>query len=77
MKISKISCFAVVISLFFLFFSEIHAEAKKMGLQVAQNVKKSELIQAIQKDEGYSPCYGTNDGSCPYQNCLWINDCKL
>lgn len=49
--------------------------ARQRGLQ-AKNMKKAEIIRAIQRDEGNTPCYNTDaSSSCGQENCLWRDDC--
>ena len=38
-------------------------------------MKKAELIQAIQKAENNIPCFGTANGDCDQDKCLWRSDC--
>lgn len=53
---------------------EIKAKAKALGLAPG-NMKKPELIHAIQKAEGYTPCFGRSNGRCIHTNCCFIQDC--
>lgn len=56
---------------------EIKAIAKVKGI-ISGNLKKLELIRAIQKAEGNFDCYGTAaSGYCDQPNCLWREDCLL
>lgn len=56
---------------------EIKAIAKTRGIK-AGNLKKPELIQAIQKAEGNFDCFGSaTSGYCDQTNCLWHEDCLL
>lgn len=49
--------------------------AKKRGLQVT-NMKKADIIRAIQCDEGNNTCYNTHSAeTCGQTNCLWRDDC--
>jgi hypothetical protein len=49
--------------------------AKKRGLQVT-NMKKADIIRAIQCDEGNKACYNTHSAeTCGQQHCLWKDDC--
>jgi hypothetical protein len=37
---------------------------------------KVELVHAIQKAEGNTPCFGnSNNGTCPHTNCCFRSDC--
>ena len=39
-------------------------------------LSKTELIKAIQSDEGNFNCFGTAlEGECDQVNCLWREDC--
>ena len=50
--------------------------AKERGVKPT-NLKKVELIQAIQTAEGNEACYGTGRfDSCGQLACLWKDDCK-
>lgn len=54
---------------------EIKAIAKNKGIKHA-NLKKAELIRAIQKTEGNSDCFGSiKIDECGQINCLWRADC--
>ncbi|MGA7826148.1 MAG: SAP domain-containing protein [Geobacteraceae bacterium] len=50
--------------------------AKDRGLQI-KNLKKADLIRAIQRDEGHSDCYNTNSSeTCGQLSCIWRDDCR-
>jgi len=53
---------------------EIKKKAKTLGVE-AGKLKKAELILAIQKAEGNTPCFGTGTPACPYLACCWREDC--
>lgn len=53
---------------------EIKGIAGEMGIKVGK-MKKSELIQSIQKGEGNYPCFGTASGECDQMDCRWRSDC--
>lgn len=54
---------------------EIKAIAKGKGVKNI-NIKKADLIRAIQKAEGNSECFGSMSLSkCNQINCLWREDC--
>ena len=53
---------------------EIKGKAKSLGIK-AGSMKKTDLIHEIQKAEGYTPCFGTANGSCPNTNCCFMEDC--
>jgi len=54
--------------------NEIKAKAKTLGVEPGK-MKKPELIHAIQRAEGYAPCYGRANGNCPWTQCCWRSDC--
>jgi hypothetical protein len=50
--------------------------AKQRGLPV-KNMKKIDLVRAIQRDEGHFDCYySLSSATCGQSNCLWRDDCK-
>lgn len=53
---------------------EVKAIAKDLGI-APKSLKKGELIQAIQKAENNTPCFGTSNTSCDQEKCLWRKDC--
>jgi len=54
--------------------SEIKIKAKALGIDCGK-MKKTELIHAIQKAEGFTACYGCSTGRCPWTQCCWRGDC--
>jgi len=55
---------------------EIRSIAKERGVK-AGNMKKMELVQAIQRAEGNEPCFGTGrSATCGQDRCLWKDDCN-
>lgn len=55
---------------------EVKKIAKERGIQI-KGLKKAEIIQAIQRNEGNKDCYDTGGaGSCGQTNCLWRDDCR-
>jgi hypothetical protein len=57
-------------------FQEIRNMAKGMGIKKFNNMKKVDLIRAIQKTENNIDCYGTQRvDSCQEEKCLWRSDC--
>lgn len=54
--------------------TEIKEMATKLGIK-AGKMKKSDLIQEIQKAEGNFPCFGTATDYCDQLNCLFREDC--
>ncbi len=54
---------------------EIKVIAKTKGID-ARNMKKTDLIRAIQKSEGNFDCYGSAvSGVCDRLDCAWRKDC--
>jgi hypothetical protein len=57
-----------------LTMADIKVKAKGLGID-AGKMKKTELIHAIQKKEGCTPCFGRSNGTCPWTQCCWRGDC--
>lgn len=54
---------------------EVKSIAGRMGLK-AGNLRKGELIRAIQRAEGNFDCFGTaTAGCCDQADCCWREDC--
>lgn len=54
---------------------ELREIAKKRGIKTV-NMKKVEIIRAIQLDESNADCYNTgNVDKCGQTECLWKADC--
>lgn len=53
---------------------EIKERAAEIGAENSGR-KKTPIIHSIQEAEGNKACYGTNNGSCPYDDCCWRSDC--
>ena len=53
---------------------KIRLKAQELGLD-AGNMKKKDLIRAIQSTEGNFPCFRTGNDSCDQLNCCWRRDC--
>jgi hypothetical protein len=54
---------------------EVKKIAKEKGVRVG-NMKKDNIIRAIQRAEGNFACFGTaTAGVCDQLNCLWRDDC--
>jgi len=50
--------------------------AKDRGVQ-SKNMKKVEIIRAIQRDEGNCDCYNTGTAdTCGQFSCTWRDDCR-
>jgi hypothetical protein len=57
---------------------EIREIAKKKGVSGGKKMEKKELIRAIQKAEGFNPCFSTKPADqCDQMSCLWREDCSL
>jgi len=54
---------------------QIKDVAKAKGLRIG-NMKKENIIRAIQRTEGNFDCFGTaKEGVCDQATCLWREDC--
>ncbi len=54
---------------------QIKEIAKEKNVKTG-NMKKENIIRAVQKAEGNFDCFGTaTAGYCDQMNCLWRNDC--
>jgi hypothetical protein len=54
---------------------QVKGIAKGKGVMVG-NMKKDDIIRAIQRSEGNFDCFGgATAGACEQFNCLWRNDC--
>jgi hypothetical protein len=53
---------------------ELKAKAKPLGIN-PNKMKKAELVHAIQKAEGNTPCFGKSNSQCPYTDCCFMDDC--
>jgi hypothetical protein len=54
---------------------QIKENAKSKGIKVG-NMKKENIIRAIQRAEGNFDCFGSaSAGVCDQINCLWKEDC--
>jgi hypothetical protein len=54
---------------------DIREIARQRGLKPGK-MKKSELIRAIQKDEGNPACFASGSAAvCGQADCLWREDC--
>lgn len=54
---------------------EIKKMAKSLNLKVTPQMKKPEIIRAIQRIEGNFDCFGTAHGFCDQEKCLFRGDC--
>jgi len=57
-----------------MLMKEIRAIAKQKGINKPK-MKKTDMIRAIQQQEGNMPCYQTGRESCDQYNCWWREDC--
>ncbi|WP_321531897.1 Rho termination factor N-terminal domain-containing protein [uncultured Desulfuromonas sp.] len=56
--------------------AEIKVIAKEMGVKTS-NMKKVDLIRAIQRAEGNPLCFEThNRENCGQEICMWRRDCN-
>ena len=55
---------------------EIKKIAKEKNVATDKNMKKADIIRAIQRQEGNSDCFGkSTSDKCAEINCLWRQDC--
>ncbi len=54
--------------------AEVREKAKALGL-IPRNMRKADLIHAIQRKEGYTPCFRRSSGLCPHTDCCFRDDC--
>ena len=53
---------------------DLKEKAERLGVKPGR-MKKSDLIHAIQRAEGYEACYGTSNNGCPHLDCAFLSDC--
>ena len=53
---------------------ELRAIARDLGIRT-NNLRKAELVRAIQLAEGNFDCFGTAEDYCDQLNCLFRKDC--
>lgn len=54
--------------------SDVKRKARALDVDPGK-MKKPDLIRAIQKAEGNTPCFGSAAPDCPQTNCCWREDC--
>jgi hypothetical protein len=54
--------------------TEVKERARALGI-LPPSMQKADLIHAIQRKEGHTPCFGTSKGDCPYGDCCFRSDC--
>ncbi len=54
---------------------EIRSMARSLGVSNFTQLRKTELIRAVQKAEGNSPCF-QQITDCAQNDCLFIKDCQ-
>lgn len=54
--------------------SEVRAKAKALGIEPGR-MRKTELVWAIQKAEGFPACFAPGKTDCPYTDCCFRSDC--
>ena len=55
---------------------EIKKIAKQRNIAVDKNMKKADIIRAMQRQEGNNDCFGNIAAkNCGEINCLWRQDC--
>ena len=56
--------------------TEIKSIAKDRGIKCGK-MNKTELVRAMQQQEGNAECFNTGVANrCGQDNCLWISDCR-
>ena len=53
---------------------EIREKAIGLGIK-PRAMRKTDLIHAIQRIEGYTQCYGNLNGDCQQEDCCFRDDC--
>ncbi len=53
---------------------EIRQKAVNLGIEPGE-MKKAELIWAVQKAEGFTACFGSGKKDCPYTDCCFRSEC--
>ncbi|BCS53369.1 SAP domain-containing protein [Geobacter sp. SVR] len=57
-------------------FNQIRAIAAERGIRVA-GMKKTEMVRAIQLQEGNQPCFDSGKAAeCGQPGCLWVAACR-
>ena len=56
--------------------TDVKKKAQAMGIKILRTMTKIEIVQAIQKTEGNTPCFGTGVVACPYSDCCFRDDCQ-
>lgn len=56
---------------------EIKKMAKSLGFTISPEIKKIEVIKAIQRKEGNFDCFGTAVNYCNQAKCLFKKDCLV
>jgi hypothetical protein len=53
---------------------ELREKARALGM-IPRSLKKADLIHAIQRKEGFTPCFGKSKGKCAHPDCCFMDDC--
>lgn len=56
---------------------KIKKMAKSLGLKISPQMRKTEVIKAIQRKEGNFDCFGTAMVYCDQEKCLFREDCLV
>ncbi len=51
-----------------------YEKAKSIGIET-KSLNRPEVIRAIQRQEGCSPCFGSHNHRCINFSCCWRHDC--
>jgi len=56
---------------------KIKKMAKTLGLKISPEMRKPEVIRAIQRKEGNFDCFGTASSYCDQEKCLFRDGCLV
>ncbi len=56
---------------------KIKKMAKSLGLKISPQMRRTEVIKAIQRKEGNFDCFGTAGAYCDQEKCLFMEDCLV
>lgn len=56
--------------------TELKVLAEQRGMRCGK-LNKTDLIRAMQTQEGNNPCFNTGQAQrCGQKDCLWLDDCR-
>jgi len=53
---------------------DLFVKAKSLGIH-PEGMERAEIIRAIQRAEGNTPCFGTSNGKCIHTACCFRDEC--